>query len=410
MCIKGNPKSCLQNLSSTDTQTSDADEKVLEGKEVSGDSSESYIVDSSESYIGEKEEDDDDPFFTCFGEMSDKDFHCMMSVNDLTYSTVFCDKVIGSHASLESCNVMGEYTRHGEGPLETSIQSAREKGIPCYYESSSDEEDEDDDLYTGGSMYFNTGHFRNFAFDTNSVTHLIHCMEGYESYLEKFYEDSDSDSEYFSADKSLEESWDQSCQSFQNSSQGVVGSEKSTLSNCVVRGSGERSSFGEEIDALYICSSNSSCVNNLTFKGTSLADQGELDEVESLSIPTTQKSYVKSTPEGSRLSKFKLVDELYNESILSNFDNVDLYNNIWSVLTDRLMFSKQDDDLVKNKAKLMYDNNQLKIQDAKKRYFDAYNSNIPLEIGRDQSKEMSLKHQDDKSNAANSNRPSVNVG
>ena len=70
---------------------------------------------------------------------------------------------------------------------------------------------------------------------------------------------------------------------------------------------------------------------------------------------------MKSTQEGSRLSKFKLVDELYNESIMSNFDDVDLYNNIWSVLTDRLMFRKQDDDLVKNKAKLVYDNNQLKI-------------------------------------------------
>ena len=127
MSIEGNPKSCPQNLSSIGTQTSNTDEKVLEGKEVSGDSSESYIVDSSESYIGEKEEDDDDPFFTCFGEMSDKDFHCMMSANDLTYSTLFCDKVFGSafgsHASLESCNVMGEYTRHGEGPLVTSIQS-----------------------------------------------------------------------------------------------------------------------------------------------------------------------------------------------------------------------------------------------------------------------------------------------
>ena len=40
---------------------------------------------------------------------------------------------------------------------------------------------------------------------------------------------------------------------------------------------------------------------------------------------------MKSTPEGSRLSKFKLV-ELYNESIMSNFDDVDLYNNIWSVV------------------------------------------------------------------------------
>ena len=141
-----------------------------------------------------------------------------------------------------------------------------------------------------------------------------------------------------------------------------------------------------------------------------MADQGDLDEVESLSIPTTQTSYVISTPEGSRLSKFKLVDELYNESIMSNFDDVDLHNNIWSVLTDRLMFSKQDDDLVKNKAKLVYDNNQLKIQNAKKRYFDTYNSNVPLEVGRDQSKEMLPKCQDDKFNAANSNRPSVNDG
>ena len=231
MCIKGNPKSCPQNLSSIDTQTSDTDDEVLEGKEVSGDSSESYIVDSSESNIGEKEEDDDDPFFTCFGEMSDKDFHRMMSVNDLTYSTLFCDKVFGSafgsHASLESCNIMGEYTRHGEGPLVTSIQSAREKVIP-YYESSSDEEDEDDDLYMGRSMYSNTGHFRNIAFDTNSVTDLIHCMDGYESYIEDFYGDSDSDSEYFLADESLEESWDWSCLSFPNGSQGVVESEKST--------------------------------------------------------------------------------------------------------------------------------------------------------------------------------------
>ena len=77
----------------------------------------------------------------------------------------------------------------------TSSQSARGKGIP-YYESSSDEEDEDDDLYMGRSMYSNTGHIRNIAFDRNSVTDLIHCMEGYESYLEDFYDDSDSDSEY----------------------------------------------------------------------------------------------------------------------------------------------------------------------------------------------------------------------
>ena len=96
MSIEGNPKSRPQNLSSIGTQTSNTDEKVLEGKKVSGDSSESYIVDSFESDIGKKEEDDDDPFFTCFVGMSGKDFHCMMSANDLTYSTLFCDKVFGS--------------------------------------------------------------------------------------------------------------------------------------------------------------------------------------------------------------------------------------------------------------------------------------------------------------------------
>ena len=65
---------------------------------------------------------------------------------------------------------MGEYTRHGKETPETSIQSARERGYSCY-ESSSDEED--DEIYTNRSNYSNTGHFRNFPFDTNSLTDLI---------------------------------------------------------------------------------------------------------------------------------------------------------------------------------------------------------------------------------------------
>ena len=170
----------------------------------------------------------------------------------------------------------------------TSIQSAREKGFPCYYESSSDEEDEDDDLYMGRSMYSNTGHFRNIAFDTNSVTDLIHCMNGYGSYIEDLYDDSDSDSEYFLADESLEESQDQSCQCFPNGSQGVVGSEKSTLSNHAILGSGK--TFGDKIDALYVSENNLAPIESVTGmlenssnslapieSVTGVADQGELD-------------------------------------------------------------------------------------------------------------------------------------
>ena len=87
-------------------------------------------------------------------------------------------------------------------------------------------------------------------------------MEGCESYLEDFYEDSDSDSEYFLADEGLEESQDASCQHFPNGSQGVVGSEKSTLSNCDVLGSSK--TFGDKIDALYVLENNLAPIESVT--------------------------------------------------------------------------------------------------------------------------------------------------
>ena len=75
----------------------------------------------------------------------------------------------------------------------------------------------------------------------------------------KIIQFSKSDGEYFSADESLEESRDASCQSFPKGVQGVVGSAKSTLSCHIIRGSSERrSSFGEEMDALYVSNGNSS--------------------------------------------------------------------------------------------------------------------------------------------------------
>ena len=60
---------------------------------------------------------------------------------------------------------------------------------------------------------------------------------------------------------------------------------------------------------------------------------------------------------------------------------------------------------------MLHENNELKLQNAKKKYFDAYNSNKPLDKSGNQSKEKEMlpKHQNDKFNAANSNRPSINV-
>ena len=178
-------------------------------------------------------------------------------------------------------------------------------------------------------------------------------MDGFESDLEEFYDDFESNNDYFSADESLEESWDVSCQSFQNGAQGVVGSEKSTLSCCAIKGSGKRrSSFGKDIDTLYVSNSKSS-VSDLTL--SNLAGQGEVDKVKSLSTPIIQKSVLKNTAERSRLSKsFRLVDELHNESTLSSSDEVNLHTNIWLILTDRLVYSSQDEKLVRNETKVIY--------------------------------------------------------
>ena len=68
-----------------------------------------------------------------------------------------------------------------------------------------------------------------------------------------------------------------------------------------------------------------------------------------------------------------------------------MHNNIWSILTDRLMYSRQDEKLVRNETKLIYDIKELKLLNAKRKYFDAYNSNEPLIINEDHIKEMSPK-------------------
>ena len=65
MNIKGNPKPCPQNLSSIGTQTSNTDEKSIRGvKKFLEIHLNLTLWILSESNIGEKEEDDDDPFFT----------------------------------------------------------------------------------------------------------------------------------------------------------------------------------------------------------------------------------------------------------------------------------------------------------------------------------------------------------
>ena len=67
-----------------------------------------------------------------YGEMDDDVVHKMMSVDDLTYSTLFSDEVFDNrewhtHAGLETYDAL-KPTRHGNELLGKSIQSATERG------------------------------------------------------------------------------------------------------------------------------------------------------------------------------------------------------------------------------------------------------------------------------------------
>ena len=67
------------------------------------------------------------------------------------------------------------------------------------------------------------------------------------------------------------------------------------------------------------------------------------------------------------------------------------------------MYCSQNEKLVINGTKLIHDINELKLLSAKRKYFDAYNSNEHLVVNEDHIKEISPKY--DKFNAANSNVP-----
>ena len=79
---------------------------------------------------GPKEEDFDVLHF--YGEMDDVVVHRMMSVDDLTYSTLFSNEGFDNgewhtYACLETCDVL-KPTRHGNKLLRKSIQSPTERG------------------------------------------------------------------------------------------------------------------------------------------------------------------------------------------------------------------------------------------------------------------------------------------
>ena len=129
MCAKGNPKfSCPTIISSSDDESlgleNDSKEDLFDSSLNTVNVSINTELPMNSSYGSEEEEFD---FLHFYEELSDYDFHRMMSVDDFTYSTAFSNEVFDNgewytYAGLETCNIM-KSTRHGKELLSKSIQS-----------------------------------------------------------------------------------------------------------------------------------------------------------------------------------------------------------------------------------------------------------------------------------------------
>ena len=119
MSAKGNPKfSCptilLHSNDDSYMEQSDSREELFDSSLNTVNVSVNTELPMDFSY-GPKEEDFDVLHF--YGEMDDDVFHKTMSVDDLTYSTLFSDEVFNNgvwhtYAGLETCDVL-KPTRHG---------------------------------------------------------------------------------------------------------------------------------------------------------------------------------------------------------------------------------------------------------------------------------------------------------
>ena len=133
MCAKGNPKfSCPTILSHSDDESlgseSDSREELFDSSLDTVNVSVNTELPMNSSHSSEEEEFD---FLHLYEELSDYDFHRMMSVDDFTYSTAFSNEVFDNgewytYAGLETCNMKS--ARHGKELLSKSIQSTTTQG------------------------------------------------------------------------------------------------------------------------------------------------------------------------------------------------------------------------------------------------------------------------------------------
>ena len=107
MCAKGNPKfSCPTIISSSDDESlgleNDSKEDLFDSSLNTVNVSVNTELPMNSSYGSEEEEFD---FLHFYEELSDYDFHRMMSVDDFTYSTAFSNEVFDNGGMVYICRL-----------------------------------------------------------------------------------------------------------------------------------------------------------------------------------------------------------------------------------------------------------------------------------------------------------------
>ena len=370
MSAKGNPKfSCPSVLSHSNSKSlgacskTNSREKLFDSSLKTVNVSVNTEIPMDLSYGPRKKVRD---YFHFYEQMDyDDDTSSTMSVDDLTYSTLFNDEVVNNgerHAGLNSCDTGLEtcdrlkHTRHGNELLNNSIQSAIERGdsgidkIACL---SGDD--------TGGTGHTQVYESRESMLDSKSISE--NQSESDRDLLEDISSDDEiysdtGDGEYFSAVESLEETLEIKPLSTSGPCTVVSFQDKHSLTD-LDPGTALRSSEvpdpwdkWEDVDLVSFC---------------------VFDEMP---MEIYDQNTVHSSPVGFVSSSIDIVD--YVEDILRRHSSLGLSlfakspdcddaASFCSILTDKLQYCQSDTpDSVR-----YFSNDSFKAMNAKQRFFDA---------------------------------------
>ena len=377
MSTKGNPKfSCPSILSHSNGKSlgacskTDSREKLFDSSLKTVNVSVNTEIPMDLSYDLRKRVKD---YLYFHGEMEYDDTSSIMSVDDLTYSTLFNDEVVDNgerHAGLNSCDTGLETcdelkpTRHGNELLEKGIQSTTEKGdsgidnLTCLSgddtklgtdHTKADVYESSNDMSEGKSISEN---------QSESDMDLVEDI----SSDDEIYSDTD-DGEYFLAVESLEETLEIEL--------------LSTSVPCTVVSSQIQCSL-TDLDP------------SADFKSSEVPDQNDKWEDDDLDycvfdempMGIYDQNAVHSSPIGFVSSSVDIVD--YVEDILRRHSSLELLlfakspdcddaAAFCSILTDKLQYCQSDtSDSVR-----YFSNDSFKAMNAKQRFFDAAFDNEP---------------------------------